>query len=176
MKGLRFGAFFESGQQSSLLSIYTIAYFKTTPMFPLQRKSRQKVAIPKFWGSKSDEGWRFGLFKTISPFLQFVPSWQRTYPFQGTFQDVFFSPKVGYVTFLEGISLKQLKSDNIELLNPAFFWERIVPKYNVSFHSQVLVIFSEKKSHFTHKIIHEKKVPPNDLYDLGIFDMLSLPP
>jgi len=113
-------------------------------MFPLQSKSRQKVAIPKFWGSKSDEGWRFGLFKTISPFLQFVPSWQLTYPFQGTFQDVFFFPKVGYVTFLEGISLKQLKSDNIELLNPSFFWERIAPKYNVSFHSQVLVIFSEK--------------------------------
>ena len=38
---------------------------------------------------------------------------------------------------------------------------------------KVLVIVSEQKSHFTApKIIH----PPNDLYDLGIFDMLSLPP
>lgn len=144
-------------------------------MFPLQSKSRQKVAIPKFWRSKSDEGWRFGLFKTISPFLQFVPSWQLTYPFQGTFQDVLFS-QGGICYFFGGISLKQLRSDNIELLNPSFFFGK-ESRLNTMFrfiHKSWL--FFQKKIALHPQNYPRKKVPPNDLYDLGIFDMLSLPP
>ena len=120
--------FFESGQQSSLLSIYhsipqNHPYVSAAKQKP-PKSCHSKICEILFWGSKSDEGWRFGLFKTISPFLQFVPSWQKRKnisPPKALFKMCFVFPKVGYVTFLEGISLKQLQSDNIELLNPSFY-------------------------------------------------------
>ena len=160
--------------------IYTIAYFKTTPMFPLQRKSRQKVAIPKFvkhfFGDQHlMKVGGLACSKLSPPSYHSYPPGKKAYSPPRHFSRCVL--RWDMLLFWRVSPWNNCNRIKLNFWTHHFFvWKESRLNTMKRFIHKSWLFFQNKNRTSPKKNIHEKKKPPNDLYDVGVFDMLSLRP